>query len=267
MTLTLATLAILLYSGSATLMAVRAWQGQAYAPTKKLLIAVGVAALACHLGVIVNVSFVNGGIAFGLTQVACTISWVVALIGLIGSVRAPADKLLIPIYSIAALALAALLLFPGSTESRTISAGLGAHILLSLLAYSMMTVGACQAAILALQNHQLRTRHTGGLLNSLPPLQTMEQWLFTILWVGMLLLTLSILSGVLFLDDIFAQHVAHKSFFSIIAWLIFALLLWGRHRLGWRGQTAIRWTLLGFSILMLSYLGSKFVRELILQSL
>jgi ABC-type uncharacterized transport system permease subunit len=130
-----------------------------------------------------------------------------------------------------------------------------------------MTVGACQAAILALQNHQLRTRHTGGLLNSLPPLQTMEQWLFTILWVGMLLLTLSILSGVLFLDDIFAQHVAHKSFFSIIAWLIFALLLWGRHRLGWRGQTAIRWTLLGFSILMLSYLGSKFVRELILQSL
>ena len=267
MTLTLAIFAIILYSSSAGLMAVRAWRGMPYPPLKKLLIAIGSAAIGAHLYVLTQALFINGGVTLGLTQVLCAISWVVALIGFIGSIRAPTDKLLIPIYSIAALALLALLLFPGSNEPRTFSSGMGAHILLSLLAHSIMTVGACQATILALQNHQLRTHPTGGLLNSLPPLQTMEQWLFTILWVGMVLLTLSIASGVLYLDDIFAQHVAHKSFFSIIAWCIFAVLLWGRHRLGWRGQTAIRWTLLGFSILMLSYLGSKFVRELLLHNM
>ena len=267
MTLSLALLATLLYAGSGSLLAVRAWRGKPYQPIKKPVIAAGAMALCCHLALLLRTLAADGGVTLGLSQSACAISWVVALLGFIGSIRAPADKLLIPVYAIAALSVMTMVLFPSSGEPLTFSGGLGVHILLSLLAYSIMTLGACQAAILAIQNHQLRKHPTGSLLHSLPPLQTMEQWLFTIVWGGMVLLTLSIASGVVYLDDLFAQHVAHKSFFSIVAWCVFAVLLWGRHRLGWRGQTAIRWTLAGFCILMLSYLGSKFVREMLLQNL
>ena len=78
------------------------------------------------------------------------------------------------------------------------------------------------------------------------------------------LLTLSLVTGVIFVDDIFAQQLAHKTFFSILAWCIYAVLLWGRHQLGWRSQTAARWTFGGFVALMLAYFGSKFVLELLL---
>ena len=70
--------------------------------------------------------------------------------------------------------------------------------------------------------------------------------------------------GVLFLEDIFAQHLVHKTVLSLTAWLVFAVLLWGRFQFGWRGRTAIRWTLSGFAVLLLAYFGSKFVLELVL---
>ena len=78
------------------------------------------------------------------------------------------------------------------------------------------------------------------------------------------LLALAILTGALFLENMFAQHLAHKTILSIIAWLVFAVLLWGKHRLGWRGTTAVRWTVAGFVLLILAYFGSKFVLELVL---
>jgi len=86
-----------------------------------------------------------------------------------------------------------------------------------------------------------------------------------LLTIGFLLLTLSLLSGALFLENLFAQHLVHKTVLSIIAWIVFAVLLSGRWFYGWRGRTAIRYTLSGFVILMLAYFGSKLVLELILQ--
>jgi ABC-type uncharacterized transport system permease subunit len=92
----------------------------------------------------------------------------------------------------------------------------------------------------------------------------MESMLFEVIWFGLILLTFSILSGIVFLEDIFAQHLVHKTALSIAAWLMFTVLLWGHHQLGWRSKTAVRWTLGGFAILMLGYFGSKLVLELIL---
>ena len=82
---------------------------------------------------------------------------------------------------------------------------------------------------------------------------------------GFALLSAGLLTGIFFLEDIFAQHLVHKTVLSIVAWLVFGILLWGRWRFGWRGRTAIRWTLSGFVVLLLAYFGSKFVLELILQ--
>ena len=93
----------------------------------------------------------------------------------------------------------------------------------------------------------------------------MEKLLFELIWIGFILLTLSVASGFIFLDDMFAQHLVHKTILSIIAWCIFAILLYGRHAQGWRGTTAIKLTIAGFVVLMLAYFGSKFVLEIILQ--
>lgn len=266
MTTLLALVAIVLYFGSAGLMTLRAMRGEPYAQVKAPLVAAAAIALACHAAVNLQLLFVAGGLDLSFFKVASAIAWFIALIALVSSLRAPVDKLLIPVYSVAGLALASLMLFGTATNTSSVfGPGVATHILLSILAYSVMTLAACQAVTLGIQNHELKAHHTRGLLNALPPLQTMEQLLFDIVWAGMILLTLSILSGILFLDDLFAQHLAHKTFFAIVAWFIFAALLWGRHQLGWRGQTAIRWTLGGFIVLMLAYFGSKFVLELILQ--
>ena len=91
-----------------------------------------------------------------------------------------------------------------------------------------------------------------------------ESLLFGFLWAGWVVLSLSLISGWFFVEDMFAQHLVHKTVLSCIAWVVFGILLWGRNRLGWRGHRAIRWTLLGFILLMLAYFGSKLVREFIL---
>ena len=93
----------------------------------------------------------------------------------------------------------------------------------------------------------------------------MESILFEIVWVGLVLLTVAIASGFIFIEDIFAQHLVHKTVLSICAWLLFATLLWGHHQLGWRSQLAARFTLGGFAALALAYAGSKFVLEVLLQ--
>jgi ABC-type uncharacterized transport system permease subunit len=92
----------------------------------------------------------------------------------------------------------------------------------------------------------------------------MERMLFELVWVGLAALTLSIFSGMLFMEDMFAQHLVHKTVLSLVAWVLFSLLLWGRYQLGWRSQTAVRFTLSGFLLLLLGFFGSKLVLELIL---
>lgn len=93
----------------------------------------------------------------------------------------------------------------------------------------------------------------------------MEVMLFELLFVGVVLLTLSIISGFLFVDDIFAQSLVHKTLLTMLAWVLFSVLLWGHHKLGWRSQIAVRLTLAGFAALMLAFFGSKLVLELVLQ--
>ena len=141
---------------------------------------------------------------------------------------------------------------------------LEAHILISIFAYSFLSIAAVQAILLSIQNKHLHNQHPGGFIRALPPLQTMESLMFQMLAMGFVLQSFSLISGFIFLDDMFAQHLVHKTILSIIAWIIFAVLLWGRWKFGWRGKIAIRWTLGGFVSLLLAYLGSKMVLEIML---
>ncbi|MDD1608146.1 MAG: cytochrome c biogenesis protein CcsA, partial [Methylococcaceae bacterium] len=88
--------------------------------------------------------------------------------------------------------------------------------------------------------------------------------LFQMLGAGVFFLSISLISGFIFVENLFAQHLVHKTVLSILAWIIFSSLLIGRSRYGWRGQLAIQWTLIGFVSLLLAYFGSKLVLELIL---
>jgi ABC-type uncharacterized transport system permease subunit len=134
-----------------------------------------------------------------------------------------------------------------------------------MLSYSILNIAAIQALFLALQDRQLHRHDSSALILSLPPMQTMESLLFQLIATGLVLLTISLASGFLFLEDMFVQHLAHKTILSILAWILFSVLLVGRLAFGWRGQTAARWTVGGFVSLMLAYFGSKMVLELILQ--
>jgi ABC-type uncharacterized transport system permease subunit len=138
------------------------------------------------------------------------------------------------------------------------------HILSSIIAFSLLNIAALQAILLALQNQQLKSHPPKRFIQSLPPLQTMESLLFQMLATGIVFLTVSLTSGFIFIENLFAQHLVHKTVLSILAWIIFTGLLIGRSRYGWRGQTAIQWTLIGFILLLLAYFGSKLVLELIL---
>jgi ABC-type uncharacterized transport system permease subunit len=154
-----------------------------------------------------------------------------------------------------------------STNSATLNLdnGLGIHIFSSLLAYSMLTLAALHALLLGLQIRQLHDHKPNILVRTLPALQDMESLLFKVIALGWVLLSLSLFSGFMYLDNLFAQHVAHKTILSIMAWLVFAILLYGHWQYGWRGKTAIRWTLAGFFMLMLAFFGSKFVLEYLKQ--
>lgn len=205
------------------------------------------------------------GYNFGIVEISTLIAVSISLLVLISSLRKPLDILFLGLFPLAIITIVVSLTSSGSLPPTSLSAGLASHVLFSILAYSFITIAAVQSAFLAYQNYQLKHGQAGGLLRKLPPLQDMETFLFELLWVGQLLLSLGIVAGVLFVEDFWEQDgVPHKTVFSILAWLVFAILLWGRHQLGWRGSTAIRWTLIGFALLLVGFYGTKFALEYII---
>ena len=132
--------------------------------------------------------------------------------------------------------LTAALSVKAATCPRVIQRRFALHVVLALLAYSVLTVAAAQSLFLAWQERALRRRQARWVLKALPPLQTMETVLFECVALGLLLLTLTLGTGMLFLEDLFAQQVVHHTVRSIASWVVFTILLLGRHRLGWRGR-------------------------------
>jgi len=140
-----------------------------------------------------------------------------------------------------------------------------AHIFTSVIAFGVLSVAGVYAVFVAVIDHLLRRHSFNKLVQTLPALDTLEGLLFLLIKVGFAVLTVALATGLVYVDDLFGQHLAHKTILSIFAWLIFALLLWGRWKRGWRGRVAVRMTLAGIALLLLSYFGSKLVLEVLLQ--
>lgn len=146
-----------------------------------------------------------------------------------------------------------------------VSMGLEAHILLSFAAYCVLLMAAVQALFLRLQIRELK-HHTihRFWVNKLPSLQSMESLLFDMILVGFVLLSIALGLGFVYVQDLMAQHIAHKTLFSVLSWLLFGMLLVGNWRAGWRGKRAANITIYAFILLAIGFVGSKFVLELVL---
>lgn len=207
----------------------------------------------------------NTGFNFSILSTSSLVSLIVALLLMLAALNKPVEKLGIMVFPVAAGMLGLELLLPEKNRYLQIHDWeIGAHVLTSIIAFSLLNIAAIQAIMLAIQDQQLKSHPPKRFIQSLPPLQTMEILLFQMLAVGVFFLTISLASGFIFIKDLFAQHLVHKTVLSILAWIIFSGLLIGRSRYGWRGKLAIQWTWVGFFLLLLAYFGSKLVLENIL---
>lgn len=242
-----------------------------------VFIIIGLGASGLHLGQLLGTLFQAQGITLSLYPVISLTGWLIGLIALgtagIGygaqQVEGGASSqgmlslpvIILPLVAGSMLPAAFL---PVSNFLEQPGWPLTVHIFSSLLAYSLLAVAAMLAILLFIQDYRLRRHKSAAWFGLLPPLAELEILLFAFIGVGFALLTLALFSGLIFVDNLMAQHLVHKTTLSICAWLIFGFLLLGRWRNGWRGRRAIRWTLGGFAVLALAYFGSKAVLEIIL---
>ncbi|MCK5918774.1 MAG: cytochrome c biogenesis protein CcsA [Cocleimonas sp.] len=263
---TIAILAIILYLISWVLLGYKIRSRLNHTPpiNKKIHLSVWSCALLLHATVLYYPMLMGNGLSISMITAASHIIWLTSLVLLITMWTRDIEALgifILPLTAFTLLLQQTVTL--DSTHTVQISNGLGAHIFTSLLAYSMLMLAAIQAALLAEQNNHLHNHKPTGFIRALPSLQDMEHLLFRFITLGVILLSIALITGFIYLDNLFGQGIAHKTILSIFAWFIFTTLLIGHLRFGWRGRTAIRWTLAGFVILMLAFFGSKIIQHFI----
>ena len=229
-----------------------------------LFACVGLALTAHGMAVGSEVLATHSGQNLSMLNVASLVSLIISCFMTCVTRRFNGWILLPVVYSFSALLLAASALIPGRYITHLEAhPQLLLHIGLALMAYSVLMIACLFALQLACLDRQLKSRKISH-LPAMPPLMTVEKRLFQLISAGLLLLTLSIASGLFFLEDMFAQGKSHKAILSILAWCVYALLLWGHHTRGWRGRKVIMLSLIGSFILTLAYFGSRFVKEVLL---
>ena len=212
---------------------------------------------------------------FGFAQALCATLWVSLAVLLYESKTMDVRSLLRVLAPVAALTCALAVLFPGQVLPDSASRpSFVAHLLMGTAAYGVLLMAALHALLMVSAQRALQSssddesRNLGPLrlIGELPPLMALEKLLFSLIGLGFILLSLTLLSGTLFSGEVLGRafRFDHKTLFTLLAWLVFAVLLVGRKMRGWRGRTALRFTLVGFALLLLGDVGSRFVLEVML---
>lgn len=256
---------VLYFAGGALLMQrlrLAAAGKQASPRNRKILFGVWGTAIGLHGLVVVQFLLGSAGFGLGVFSVVSMSAWIIASFLFFWSLRHPIHVLGIILLPFAGVTLALEMALAGVGAAPMESGpGLRAHMLLALIAFSLFTIAAIQAGVLAIQTYSLQNHRPGGLIRALPPLSLMDTLLFHIIGWGFVFLTAALVTGLFVLEDIFAQHLLQKVVFAVIAWLMFAVLLFGRFMFGWRGRKAAHWTLAGFVWLLIAYIGSQMLLE------
>ena len=210
--------------------------------------------------------FAHSELRFGFAYALSAMLWLAVLFYWLESFLYDLDALQAPVLALAALSAPLPALFPGYIGAAyAVAFEFRLHLVLAMLAYSLFTIALLHALLMAVLERRLHHK-AGTQAAVLPPLLTLERLLFRLLGAGFLLLTLTLATGLAFSETLFgrAMRFDHKTIFAVLSWLTFGLLLAGRQLYGWRGRTALRWTLSGFVLLLLAYIGSRFVLEVVL---
>ncbi|MDR2880766.1 MAG: cytochrome c biogenesis protein CcsA [Azoarcus sp.] len=213
--------------------------------------------------------FPGGEMRFGFSIALSLAVWLAICFYWTETLTNRLDGLRVIVLSAGVLACALAVFFPANhvlSDDNIASPVFRIHFIIAMLAYSLFMLAALHAMLMAMATKQLHHGRLSRALANLPPLLTMEALLFRLIGVAFVLLTLTLLTGVIFTETLFgtAFRFDHKTVFATISWLLFGTLLIGRHFRGWRGRVALRWTLAGFIALMLAYVGSRFVIEVLL---
>jgi ABC-type uncharacterized transport system permease subunit len=223
--------------------------------------------LAIHTYLLAQGIFSGGAFDLGVLNALSAILWLTLLVYWVARFFYPIGGLQALVLPMAAVVVVLPELF--HTDHILTNTGLfafKAHVTAALLAYSLFTIAMLHAVLISQVEKRLHHATLPRVLRSLPPLMTMETLLFRMIGVGFVLLTVTLASGMAFSEEIFGEawQFNHKVLFGFVSWVVFAVLLWGHRFYGWRGRIAVRWTVGGFVLLLLAYLGSRFVLEVLL---
>jgi ABC-type uncharacterized transport system permease subunit len=211
--------------------------------------------------------FASAELRFGFAQALSAMTFLAVALYWIESLFYPLDGMEPLVLPLAALAVPLPAVFPGLASSGAYSQA-GAfklHLALAMIAYGLFVIALLHATLMAVAERQLHLK-SGFAVMKLPPLLTLEKLLFRVIGAAFVFLTLTLATGIAFSETLFgrALRADHKTVFAVLSWITFGLLLAGRWLYGWRGRTATRFTLGGFVLLVLAYVGSRFVLEVVL---
>jgi len=232
-----------------------------------LAFAAATAGAAAHSYYAISYGVIDGAINFSLSSMTIIVSAMLILVYLLACIAMPIKRLGILIFPLTTLSLGFSMIWASEAVFLSNSgAAFSAHVLISILAYSLLAIAAIQAILYVYQERQLKSRTMPAMLLALPPLQTMEQLLFRLVTAGFILLSFTLLSGAFFSQQIFGLpfEFKHHTILAIIGWLVFAVLLVKRYRQGLRGSQAVIWVVGGFLLIQLGYFGTKLISESLL---
>jgi ABC-type uncharacterized transport system permease subunit len=256
----------LMYAIATTLLVSRL-RGDEYAPAgRRTPLWFALVGVLLHLGHHWSVARQIGGPDLGFFAALSLVGMSMAAVCVIVACVRPIETVGAVVFPIAAIA-ASIDYISGVPQASTVTGPwqINLHVVVALMAYAALSIAAVVAVMLAVQETALRQRRISTTMRVFPPLTLVEGLLFQLIGAGFIGLTLTLVTGALFVEDLFAQHLAHKTVLSIAAWVVFGTLLFGRWRWGWRGRSAARLTLAGMALLILAFLGTKFVLDVMLQ--
>jgi ABC-type uncharacterized transport system permease subunit len=222
-------------------------------------------AIVGHSDAIMRMIRINGASSIGLLEATSLLAWTLAVLACLISIERQYRVLGAILMASAAFGAAFGTAGTGAERAYTEATAAGweltAHILLSMGAAALLFAAAVTAVLLVFLDRRLRKRRIADLPTALPPLDVLEKIMFRLIGAGFGLLTLALFTGFVFVTNLFTQNLVQKTALSLLAWTLFGVLLIGRMRFGWRGRSAVQWTLSGFGVLAVAYFGVKFVLE------
>lgn len=230
-------------------------------------IAILVPALILHAAAVWLPMLSGGQVNFGFGHALNLITWLMLLLYCIGSLLYPLKGLQIFLYPMAVLSIIVAALLPGQNANyAATNVPFFIHVGSSIFAYCLFGIATIMAVLILLLERDLHRRKMSPLMTFLPPLLSLEKLMFQAIWLGFILLTISVVTGTVFSETVFNMPFrwTHKVVFGMASWLIYAILLFGRTMRSWRGKKAAYFVIAGFFSLMLAYIGSKFVLEILL---